>query len=314
MKIITVTINPSLDHTLRVNFLSLGYHNQTMGPTFLTAAGRGMVLARALHSLQVPVETVALLGDDPESHAYEAAIRAEGLPVHIVRYDGVTRSNMILIDQGNNTETIIKEEGSPVSQETLQKVADLLVSLIEPQDFVVFPGSLPRAVPETTYGWFTEIANKAGARVVLHTESDILRAALPAKPQIVVLTQLQVERFFNFPVRMPEDVVYCASKLLELGAARAIILLASNKGALLASAEGTLLVEFPEDAHFGTSSGSLEALTAGYLAGRLKQRPLDKALQIGGAAALYSATQVGAEFATPSDLKEHLRAVNVHSA
>lgn len=315
MKVITITINPSLNHILRVSQFSVGYPNKTNGPTTLTAAGRGMVLGSALNALGVEVEAVVLLGDDPESHAYEAALKEEnsGFPVHIVRFDGSTRSNVIIIDETAQTETIIKEEGSPVSQETLQEVADLLISRIEPDDFVVFPGSLPRAVPDTTYAWFTELANQAGARVVLHTDSELLRAALPAKPRVVVTTQIQIERFFNIPVRVPEDVVSCAQKLVEMGAGQVLIMLASNKGALLANQDGSLLVEFPDDSNFRTPAGTLESLTAGYLAGRLKQRPLEKALQMGAAAALYAATQPGPEFASPTDLKEHLRAVQVIS-
>jgi fructose-1-phosphate kinase PfkB-like protein len=112
---------------------------------------------------------------------------------------------------------------------------------------------------------------------------------------------------------MPEDVVYCAQQLHEQGAKRALIMLTDDFSALMYSADEQLLIDFHEedDLEPGTHSGSYDAMLAGYLLGRLRQRPLDQALKLGGAAAAYTASQVGNEFGSRTDIQEHLDEVNV---
>ena len=48
-KVITVTLNPSLDRTLVTNFLHIGYQNHTPESTHLDAAGAGLNISQALN-------------------------------------------------------------------------------------------------------------------------------------------------------------------------------------------------------------------------------------------------------------------------
>ncbi len=70
-KVITVTLNPSLDRTVTTHFLALGYHNRTTATTRLDPAGRGVSVSRALHALGVETHAVVVLGHDANGRAYE---------------------------------------------------------------------------------------------------------------------------------------------------------------------------------------------------------------------------------------------------
>jgi 1-phosphofructokinase len=309
-KCITITLNPSLNRTLTVQNLCVGYDNQVVD-TNLDPAGRGMNISAALQNLKVRNEAIVLLGDDPSSHAYEAMIRDRAFPVHVVRYNGAIRSNVFIFDSGKNTHTVLKEQGDNVSQEALSCVAELLIKQIEPDDYAIFAGALPVGVDDEVYGRLAKVAKRAGARVVLDTAGKPLEHGVRAKPDLVVLNQTQLESFFNFPVRSHEGVVWCAHKLREDGAVRVLIMLDDDSGAFLATDSETLLAEFPDDIDPGTYAGTYDAMIAGYLAGRIKQRPLEQALTLGGAGAIYTSSQVGAEFGTPAEIKEYLTDVDV---
>lgn len=311
MKVITVTLNPSLDHTLVVSFLALGYSNRALSGIKLTAAGRGMNVAEALHALHVPVEGVVVLGDDPASYAYERLLTQEGLSIHPVRCKARTRSNIYIKDDASQNETSIKEDGSSVDSAGLESAAQTILDLIEPGDFVVLAGSLPQGAPLDTYADYAKRVREAGARVALYSEGDIMRAALSANPELVVMTRLQAESFFNVPVRVPEDVIYCGDKLREMGAQRALIFTMDKLEAILISENERLHVEMVEEIEFGTRGGTIEALLAGYLAERLRQRPLSEALEMGAAAALYTAMQVGNTFGSPDNIRDNLDEVSV---
>jgi len=311
MKIITVTLNPSLDRTMQVHYLSVGYVNRTTEATRLDAAGRGMNIAEALHRLGGTVEAVVLLGNDPVSAAYEELLKDEAFPIHLVRFEGGIRSNIIIKDTATGTETFIREDGSPVSKAVLHRVAETLVNLLEPDDYLVLAGSLPQDSPEDDYLEMLQHAKKAGVKLVIRNEGEALKQALASDPYLVALHQIHVESFFNMPIRVLEDVVQCGNELLKMGAHSALIMLRDDSGAVLVSPEETLMVEFPDDLPTGTHSGSFSALLAGYLIGRSKKRSLGSALELGAAASVYTITQVGSAFGTLQEVKEHLTDVQI---
>jgi fructose-1-phosphate kinase PfkB-like protein len=77
--VITISLNPSLDRTLVVHYLAVGYHNRARETTRLNPAGKGVNIARALHQLNCPTRAIVLLGDDATSKAFKLNHRRRGL-------------------------------------------------------------------------------------------------------------------------------------------------------------------------------------------------------------------------------------------
>ena len=311
-KVVTVTLNPSLDRTLTTHFLSLGYHNRTTETTRLDPAGRGVDVSRALHSLGVPTHAIILVGHDATGRAYQALLTEEQFPITILRREGRTRSNISILDTGHNNQTVILEECGELTRADRQAVANALIESIEPGDTVVFAGSLPPGARNDTYALLTSLAEAKGAAVAVNAGGgEPLLMALRARPRLLYLTQTQAEGLFNFPVRAYEDVLYCARQLQEQGATRVLIAMEKPQGAFLVAETGAWMATWPEIS--GTRSGRAEALIAGYLAARFQQRPFDEALKLGAAAAAYTVSQVGHEFGTMRDIEECMAQVTVVS-
>ena len=305
-KIITVTLNPSLDRTFVTHFLAVGYHNRTVETTKLHVAGRGMNVARAVHALGMPVHAVALIGVDATGRSYEALLTKEQFPITVLRRSGRTRSNIVIKDTGLNNETVILEESEGVTQEDLRIVSDTLIQLINPNDVVVFAGSLPGSVPTDTYTGLIDTAQKAGAKVAVNAGGGAaLEESLSAGPDLIYLTRTELEGMFNFPVRAYEDVVYCAQQLRERGAQRVLVSMPREMDALLVTEEGMWMADQPE-VEFGTHSGQTEALVAGYLAVRRKGGNAEEAIRLAAAAAAFAVSHLGAEFGTMHDIEPYL--------
>jgi fructose-1-phosphate kinase PfkB-like protein len=155
------------------------------------------------------------------------------------------------------------------------------------------------------------VAQSAGARVAINAGGGKpLQESLKARPGFVYLTQLQTEGLFNFPVRVPEDVIHCARTLREQGASVVLITMLQSQRAILVADEGVWMAEWPHLSS-GTHSGMEEALIAGYLTGLYHQQSLDEALKLGAAAAAYTGLQVGHEFGTAKDVGEQADAITV---
>jgi 1-phosphofructokinase family hexose kinase len=309
-KVITVTLNPSLDRTVTTQYLSPGYHNRTSGTTRLDPAGRGVSISRALHALGVPTHAVILIGTDPNGRAYEALLEEEQFSMTILRGIRRTRSNIVIVDTGHKHETVLLEDSDTISREGRRMVSNALVELIKPGDSVVFAGSLPGGARPDTYAMLTSLAQGAGAAVAINAGGgEPLEQSIQARPMLIYITQAQLERLFNIPVRAYSDVVYCASKLRERRVRRVLIAMEESDQAFLMTETGAWVARWPQVT--GTQSGHAEALIAGYLAGRLKQRSFYEALHLGAAMAAYTVSQVGHEFGTLSDVESVVGDVEV---
>jgi len=301
-KVITVTLNPSLDRTVTTHFLSLGYTNRETGPTRLDPAGRGVNVSRALHALGEPTHAILLLGQDATALAYEALLAREGFPVTVVRGSGVTRSNIMITDTGHGHETLILEDSAGVTRADRQALSRTLLSLIRPQDYVVFAGSLPTDTRTDTYAQLTSLAQAAGARVALNAGGgDPLRLAVPARPFLIYVSQPQLEGLINVPVRAEEDVIGAARLLQQRGVQRVLVALEETRTVYLLAEEGGWRAVWPDTP--GARAGIGSALIAGFLAGRLDGESFEQSLRLGAAMAALTISRPGRDYGTRAEVE-----------
>src|SRR5690606_31251329 len=309
-KIVTVTLNPSLDKTLITHHLNIGYHNRVAETTHLDASGRGVNVSRALNRLGVATHAIVMRGDDVFGRAYRGLMREESFPSTFMIQTGPMRSDTIIVNRSDGTETHIIDEGAGGSQEGIQQVIEKLVTVLEPGDRVVFAGDLPRDVSSESYLRMSEAALEAGGQVILMAGGDAFSQALRARPALTVLTRLEAEALFNYPVRTDADMISGGQKLRELGAAEALIVMEDYSRAVLVTGEDTWLVEIAETGP-GTDSGVADGLLAGYLAGLSQGMPVSEALRLGAAEMNYADSQIGNEFGSLDQIRQLFHRVNV---
>jgi 1-phosphofructokinase len=310
-KFVTVTLSPSLQRTLVIHYLAEGYANRVEEPERLDPGGEGLRLARALRRLGADVHAVILLGRDATGRAYHALVAEEDLQVSVIYAGGTTPSDTCILDTGTEQETRIWAGEMSMGEEETQQLIGALEAVVEPDDTVILAGPLPPDVPEEIYGRLARTAHGTGAQLVLATEETALEEALPAKPELVALSQLACEALFNYPVRVLEDLVSSCRKLRQRGA-QAALAETEDSGAILVTADGVWQVELPDKVR-GTRSGIWEAMLAGFLSGRALQQPVEAALELGGAAAVHTANAIGVEFGSADEVEEHRPDVTVQA-
>jgi 1-phosphofructokinase len=302
-KIITVTLSPSLDRTLVTHYLALGYKNHTTERSRLDPGGEGVSMARAIRQLGGRQHAIILVGKDATGYAYKALIQEEELDVSILMVPGRTSSNTIILDTGKDTETQILEESAEVSAEDIQNVADLLVEITKPGDYVVFTGILPGGAPLDSYAKLTDLVHEAKAHAIIVSGGQPLIEAIPSKPDLIVLRRIQAESLFNFPVRELSDVLSCAEKLRDMGADKVMVQIRQQNQALVVTESDRWVMELPEDVH-GTTTGVWEALLAGFLVGRARSIEVEDSLELGGASAIFTSQQVGQVFGSYEEVQD----------
>jgi fructose-1-phosphate kinase PfkB-like protein len=318
-KVITVTLNPSLDRTIVATTLNLGYSNRLTEPARFDPAGRGVNIARALHRLGCETNAVLLMGDDAVSLSYRALIEAERLPFTPIVRQGRTRSNVIIVETVSKSETQLIEESTVGTEDDISALLDALKGLTRQGDHVVLAGDLTVDGPRDTYARLIEQVRAMGAQVTLSTNGEPLRRALTANPERVIVTQLDLEWLVNYPVRSVGDAAGAAKSLVERGVGEVVVTMFgdfSHPAVLLVNQAATLQVSAPITEK-ATSSGVEGAFAGGFLAalcqgaGEGEAADRNTALQWGAAAASYTAGYFGSEFGTMDDLRATLDMLQV---
>jgi fructose-1-phosphate kinase PfkB-like protein len=290
--IVTVTLNAALDRTLTVPNFQRGHRHRASGVLTL-AGGKGINVARALKRLDVPVVATGLAGGRTGTRIVEE-LTAEAILNDFVRIKEESRTSTAVVDPTGNTYTEINEWGPRVSPGELEVLLEKLHYLARGADYVVFAGSLPRAVEEGFYGEAIRDLHRRGVRVVLDTEGDPLRLGIDAEPED------------------EEDFSMALDAISEIGARNVQIttdngcfaLLREDRNLRRLRAEAPLLEPV-------SVVGAGDALLAQYLAARLEGSSVEDALRLGVAAGAASVLEVGAGRFDPREAARLAPAVRV---
>lgn len=299
--IMTVTLNPSLDETITVSHLNLGYHNLAADAIRLDASGRGVNVSHALYQLGIHAPALVLLGGDAMGHAYKGLLAEQAFKSTIVRHQGHTRSDTIIYDQGEDKETHIIDEGTGATQADIEQVIVQLQSQVKSDDTVVLAGKLPTGLSETTYERVINVIAQIGAKAIVMVGHESLDTILKSEVELIALTRLEMESYFNFPVRTFTDMVACAEKLIDKGTNQVIVTHENFEGAILVTPNQKLMVQLDTD-NRGTDSGVSDSIVAGYLVGIHQGKNPAEAFRLGATAMKYASSQLGNKFGTLAEL------------
>ncbi|MFE7183007.1 1-phosphofructokinase family hexose kinase [Streptomyces erythrochromogenes] len=300
--ILTVTPNPSLDRTYELPSLDRGRVLRAAGDR-IDPGGKGVGVSRAAAAAGVPTTAVLPLGGAPGVLLAEL-LGGQGVNVTAVSIAGQTRSNISLAEP-DGTLTKINAAGPKLSPQESDLLLDTVRTARAGASWIAGCGSLPGGLASDWYADLVAAARTAGVRVALDASGPALRAALPARPDVIKPDASQLAASVGRPVSTLGEAVRAAQELHALGA-----------GAVLASLgrDGLLLVDGRDVCHATTepadptepggavrgTAGAGDAALAGFLiAGGDGPGALRSALAHGAAAGRLP----GSVMPAPSDLR-----------
>jgi tagatose 6-phosphate kinase len=178
--IITVTLNPALDLTYRVDALvPHGTHRVTAVDE--RPGGKGLNVAAVLHALGEPVLATGLLGGSTGGRV-ASLLGAEGVPAAFVPIGAETRRTVAVADRDDATG--FWEPGPQVTAGEWAAFVAHFRDLLGGASVVALSGSLPPGIPIDGYATLIRLAASAGVHTVLDTSGAALRAGLAAGPDL----------------------------------------------------------------------------------------------------------------------------------
>jgi 1-phosphofructokinase len=307
--VLTITLNPALDQTVRLPALHHGQVNIATEVT-LNAGGKGVNVAGCLADWGTPVVVSGILGQENVA-PFSAMFRQKGITDHFIQQPGNTRINIKLVSDDDGETTDVNLPGLLVSADSQQQLAERLPQLCSNGSWVVLAGSLPVGLPTSSYASLIEKLNQLGARVLLDTSGAALSAALsgPALPYCIKPNRHELEQWAGHALPTLQQVTACAQALQRQGIAQVVVSMA-EQGALFVSAEGAWLASPPPVTPV-SSVGAGDALVAGWVAAQYQGRSWEESMRLALAFAAGELAKIGPHLPA-SDVVEHLaRAVTL---
>jgi 1-phosphofructokinase len=300
--IVTLTLNPSLDRAIEVDRLTRGTVIRAASAR-LDPGGKGVNVSRALLANGYPSRAVVPCGGE-EGNQLVRLLAAEGVDLVSVPISGRTRSN-ITIAEPDGTVTKINEPGAPLSAAELETVAEAVLAVAEPGDWVVGCGRLPPHLPADSYARLCRRCAAGGIRVAVDTSGPALLAAVEAGPAVVKPNREELAEATGAVIDSLQDVVDAARWLRSRGAATVLVSLGAD-GAVLVD-DGGVTVGESAAVEPRSTVGAGDALLAGFLAhGAVGPGALAEAMAWGAAAVRLP----GSRMPGPADIRRDL--IRIH--
>jgi 1-phosphofructokinase family hexose kinase len=308
--IYTVTLNPTIDHTLTVE----GFH---VGGTFKASqgdhlpAGKGINVARVVATLGCPVVALGLVGEN-DAPTFAAALAAAGIEDRLIPIPGPTRSSVTVLDPARGTETHLREPGRPLPENALSQMETQLAALAS-GDWVVLAGSLPPGTPAQTYETLIRLCARRGVRTVLDANGPALLSGVRAdptllKPNLFELWQVDhdlaesgVERDLR---GLPEAEVLSMARRVQARGTEMVIVSLGQRGALGLDSHGRAWrAQAALDRPIVNAVGSGDALVAGLTVALARGDAFPEVLRLGVACGTANTLVAGAGRCRRADIE-----------
>ncbi|MFJ9390289.1 1-phosphofructokinase family hexose kinase [Nocardioides sp. NPDC101246] len=306
--ILTLTANPSIDHTVMLTSPLRRGEVLRARTTTSQPGGKGVNISGAAYAAGVPTRAVLPC---PDLDPMVTELRAGGLDVVTVGPAGRPRINTT-VTEPDGTTTKLNGPGATATPALLDALAARLVKEAEQARWVVLAGSLP---PEAPSGWYAEVVSalrSTGARIAVDTSEaplEALAAGLPAgapdllKPNAEELASITG----SDSLEDPAAAAAAARSLVDRGVTAVLATLGGN-GAVLVCEEGTWHAT-PPPTEVVSTVGAGDSSLFGYLLADLRGLSAPERLGLAVAYGSAAAGLPGTTLPTPPQVRADLVSV-----
>src|SRR5947199_4292508 len=271
MKIATVTLNPAIDQTVRVDNFRPNNVNRALAISF-DASGKGVNVASFLADYGHNTAVTGYLGQE-NADIFEQFFAAKGIDNCFVRIPGNTRINVKVVDEVNQQTTDINMPGQTPPQEAMNTLLETIEQLASSCDWFVLSGSLPPHVPTTIYATIITQLKRQKKRIILDTSGEALREGIQAGPTIVKPNIEELQYLIGHALASEAEIQHAAHQLLNKDIELVVVSM-GRQGAMLIEQARTLIAT-PPGVTVKKTFGAGDAMVAGLVTAQIEGLSLE---------------------------------------
>lgn len=308
MRIATVTLNPAIDQTVRVDHFRPNTVNYAQAMQF-DAGGKGINVASFLADAGLTSTVTGFLGQD-NAGIFEQFFAQKHIDDQCIRVPGHTRIGVKIVDEANQQTTDINMPGLLPPSEAVDTLFETIERLAASCDWFVLSGTLPPGIPATIYATLIAQLKRHGKQVVLDTSRDALRAGVLAGPTIVKPNIDELQHLTGLALTGEIALEQAARQLLD-GGTQLVVVSMGERGALFVDPADTL-VAVPHAVSVKSTVGAGDAMVAGLITGKVRGLSLSDCARLATAFSLGAITSTGHNLPAPETIQAYFQQVTVH--
>jgi 1-phosphofructokinase len=270
MKIATVTLNPAIDQTVRVDNFRPNSVNRAQSISF-DASGKGVNVASFLADYGHDIAVTGYLGRE-NVDIFEKFFASKGIDDWFVRIPGNTRINVKVVDEVNQQTTDINLPGQTPPQEAKPTLLQTIEQLSNSCDWFVLSGSLPPHVPTTIYATLITQLKQQKKRIFLDTSGEALRDGIQAGPTFVKPNIEELQYLVRHSFKSEAEIQQAAHQLLNEDI-KLVVVSMGRQGAMLVE-QATTLIATPPTVMVKKTFGAGDAMVAGLVTAQIQKLSL----------------------------------------
>ena len=303
MKIITLTVNPALDKSAKVDGLiptqKLKCHSIQYQP-----GGGGINISRVLKRLGTESTCIVPTGGDTGKHLTELLIK-ETIQPEILNIKDWTRENLSVFDTQSNLQYRFGMPGNELSVTELNSIENLLLKKVDSEDILVLSGSLAENMPVDYYAQLIKLFANKNVKIIIDTSGPALKEALKEnvflmKPNQRELAQLAGKEFLS----SAEQETF-AMELIKSKKAEFVVVSLGARGAFIASAKGIFYKSTPS-VKVKSTIGAGDSMVAGLIYGIQQEFSPENMLKWGVVCGVATTMSEGTDLATNENIDKVL--------
>lgn len=289
--IVTVTLNPSVDHALFIDGLKPNDANRVRRVE-RDAGGKGLNLSRVYAELGG--QTLAL-GLQPHGAAslIKQVLEEQGVEHDFIEVPGQTRLNITVEDGTGKPPTTFNEPGAITPAGAYEAVLDKVRARASAATWISAGGSIPPGVGPEAYARLVDVAYELGVNILVDADREALKLAVQHHPDMIKPNEDEAARLLDWTGdEVRENPLNALREMRSM--ARVVLLTLGAAGAWL-EVEGQVWHATPPKIEAKSTIGSGDSLLAGVLFAHENGRDWGECLRLGVACGAATAMTDGSE-------------------
>lgn len=289
MRIVTLTVNPSIDKSTTVDNIVPENKLRCNSPVFQPGGG-GINVSRAIKKIGGESLAVYLAGG-ATGELLTSLIEEEGVLCKSIQQKDRTRENFIVVDD-KNQQYRFGMPGTNVTASECTEIVNILDNLDELPEYLVLSGSLQDSVPADFYAKITVEAKKKGVKVILDTVGKPFEEALKVGVFMIKPNLHELFEMAGYPEIVPGKYQEIARQLIDEGKTEVIVISKGSQGASLVTKDEHYSV-VPPATECKSTVGAGDSMVGGIVLGFSQGVGFEKALQLGVATGTAATMNTG---------------------
>ena len=304
IKIVTITVNPSLDKSVTILELIAEQKMRCEKPRY-DAGGGGINVSKALSKLGA-TSTCIFTSGGSTGEMLKQLLHKEKIETIEIKTKNWTRENFIAFENKTKSQFRFGLPGNKLEKKEIEQLQLIIKNL--DANFVVISGSLNEGLPTNFYATLIQNLKNSSSKVIIDTAGEALTKAIEIGAYLIKPNIGELAKLIGIERLEIDEVPNAAKKLIEKYNLEIVVVSLGAAGALLVTKEQSHFVKAPLVDKKSTV-GAGDSMVAGMVWALSQKKSLLEVLKMGVCCGTAATMNEGTQLFTIEDVTMLLKQI-----